>query len=318
MSAPPPLRLSSQQLAVSLLADKGADIVSFTDLRSGIDVLFQSPWGRRDLTHLPPTSDSQLDWLARYCGGWQQLIPNAGEPRSVDGVLRGYHGEAAVVGWDVTSVDEGSATFSVRLTTAPLFLTRSVRVDGATLHVRDTIRNESPAPVEVMWVQHPAFGAPFIDEQCQLTSGACTIITDADAPGNLLSPDSVFPLDSAVDVEGAPLDLGALPGRDSRRSVFAALSDFETAWFAIDSPTAGFGVRVEWDAQLFPHAWFWQECNASGGFPWFSRAYVVAVEPANVLPGRPSSARPDRGIAPTLAPGATWTSNISMSRTELP
>lgn len=313
----PALVLRNDHLAVRVLADKGADIASIIDLRSGVEVLFQAPWGRRDVTRVPPTNDSKVDWLARYGGGWQQLVPNAGEAREVDGVLRGYHGEAAVAGWEIDSTDDVSATLSVRLITAPLLLTRSLRLDGATLHVRDAVHNESLDPVEVMWVHHPAFGAPFIDEHARLTTGARTFITDAVAPGNMLAPDTVFPLPEVLDERGAPVDLTALPAQESGRAIFAALTDFEDGWFAIDSPTAGFGIRVQWDAEFFPHAWFWQEINASRGFPWFRRAYVVAVEPANVLPGHPSVARPDRGISPRLAPGSSWTASISMTITDI-
>jgi hypothetical protein len=316
MAAMIPLVLRNDRLAVTVLADNGADIASIIDLETGVDVLFQAPWGRRAVTQVAPTTDSQVDWLARYGGGWQQLVPNAGEAREVDGVLRGYHGEAAVAGWELDAADDVSATLSVRLITAPLLLTRSIRVDGATLHVRDTVQNESPDPVEVTWVQHPAFGAPFIDEHARLTTGARTIITDAVSPGNVLAPDAEFPITSVLDLKGAPLDLAVLPAQHSGRAVFAALTDFEGGWFAIDSPTVGFGIRVQWDAEVFPHAWFWQEINASTGFPWFRRAYVVAVEPANVLPGQPSVAHPNRGIAPRLAPGVSWTASISLTRTD--
>lgn len=317
MATTSPLVLRSGLLTVGVLPGKGADIVSLTDVATGIDVLFRSPWGRRDPTRLPSTSDSQLDWLARYQGGWQQLVPNAGAPRVVDGVLRGYHGEAAVVGWDVESADETSASLSVQLVTAPLRLTRSLRVDGASLLVTDTIHNESDDPVEVMWVQHPAFGAPFIDGQAVITAGARGILSDAGAPGNVLPPDTAAPFPIVTGSDGARLDLGEVPAPGSGRAVFAALTDFDSGWFAIDSPTAGFGIRMEWDAGLLPYAWFWQECHAGSGFPWFRRAYVVAVEPANVLPGEPSPACLDRGRAPVLPGREGWTAELKITRTDL-
>ncbi|MEV0408849.1 aldose 1-epimerase [Actinoallomurus sp. NPDC050550] len=317
MAATPSLVLRSDLLTVEVLPGKGADIVSFVDVASGVDVLFRSPWGRRDPARLPSTGDSRLDWLARYPGGWQQLVPNAGAPRVVDGVLRGYHGEAAVVGWDVESADQSRTSLSVQLVTAPLHLTRSLRLEGASLHVSDTVRNTSPDPVPVMWVQHPAFGAPFINERSTLTSGARGILTDADTPGNVLPPDIAAPFPATVGSDGSPLHLGELPGPGSGRALFAALTDFDSGWFAINSPSAGFGIRVDWDATAMPYAWFWQECNATSGFPWFRRAYVIAVEPANVLPGDPSPARPDRGSAPVLAPGASWNTELTVTRTEL-
>lgn len=315
MDATAPLTLHSDHLSVDVVAHKGADIVSIVDVDSGIDVLFRTPWRRKALVSPPPGGDSQLDWLARYPGGWQQLLPNAGAPRLVDGVLRGYHGEAAVAAWTVESATSSSASFGVDLVTAPLRLTRSLRVEGPALLVSDTVHNNSPDPIEVMWVQHPGFGAPFIDEHCTLTAGARSIISDAEAPGNVLPADARMPFPVASSEDGREFDLRAVPAPGSGRAVFAALTDFESGWFAIDSPSAGFGIRMDWDAQVFPHAWFWQECHASTGFPWFRRAYVIAVEPANVLPGSPSAACPDRGQCPVLVAGGSWTTQMCLRRT---
>ena len=39
-----------------------------------------------------------------------------------------------------------------------------------------------------------------------------------------------------------------------------------------------------WSAQDFPYAWLWQEFNASLGFPWFGKGYVMAVEPNTSYP----------------------------------
>lgn len=332
------MRLASGELAVDVLPGKGADILAITDLRSGIDVLFKTPWNERALTgsgahgpspaDRPATGDSQTDWLARYFGGWQQLLPNAGAPRHVDGVTRGYHGEAATAAWRVERATANTALLSVDLLTAPLRLTRELVVAGPRLDVRDTVTNLSPDPVEVSWVQHPAFGAPFVDEHCRIATGARTLLTDAEAPGTRLPADTAFAFPAARSVDGLPVDLGAVPAPRSGSAVFAALTDFGApagadaddgagGWFSISSPSAGFGVRLDWDTDVFPHAWFWQECHASPGFPWFRRAYVVAVEPANVLPGEPSPACPDRGRAPFLAPGATWLGRLALTRTGL-
>jgi hypothetical protein len=321
MTAHPPesegITLRSDELEVVVLPGKGADIYSIIDLASGIDVLFKTPWGWQDPQRLPSTADSQLDWLARYAGGWQQLLPNAGAPREVAGVLRGYHGEAAVTGWRAVFVTTSIAELETTLVTAPLALTRKVEVSGPAVRVRDTVRNESPDPVPVMWVQHPAFGAPFIDDRAVISAGARRIVSDAEAPGTVLPNDQSCGFPKGVGRAGEPVDLGRAPAAGSASATFAALTDFDAGWFAIDSPTAGFGIRVEWDLACFPHAWFWQECNATKNFPWYRRAYVVAVEPANTLPGEPSPALPERGQAPLITGDETWTSTITFSRTAL-
>ncbi len=309
------LVLRSDVLDVVVLPRKGADIYSIIDRISGIDVLFKSPWGWRDPDALPRTGDSQRDWLARYPGGWQQLVPNAGQPRCVDGVERGYHGEAAVTPWQVQARTHDSARLTTGLRSAPLSLTRTLVLDGPTLHITDIVMNDSAAPTEVMWVQHPGFGAPFVDGSCTLDFDAATLISDAEEPGTALA------IDTSYDVSAATTEFSRkfrhVPAPNSASSSFGCLTDFRSGWFRIDSPHSGFGIRVDWDADVFPHAWFWQECHASTGYPWFGEAYVVAIEPANVLPGDPSPGCRHRGRAPLIAPGQARISRLSVSRTSL-
>ena len=307
------ISLRSDEIDVVLLPTKGADIYSFTDRASGVDVLFKTPWGWRDPRSLPAAADSQANWLARYAGGWQILFPNAGPERTVDGVRRGFHGEAAVVPWTVLEQDAAGARLAVNLTTVPVRLERTVTVCGPDLHVMDSVQNLSVDPVEYMWVQHPAFGAPFINGHCRIDTSARTLITDAQAPGTLLPTDAILGFPDA----GVGIDLRTVPGPDERREVFAALTDFTDAWFSIMSPSAGFGVRMDWDVAVYPHAWFWQECHASKAFPWFRRAYAVAVEPANALPGAGPVGRWCRGAAATLAGGASVTTGLRLSRVPL-
>ncbi|WP_413754375.1 aldose 1-epimerase [Streptomyces sp. R-74717] len=314
---PSSLWLHTDRLSVEVRPDKGADITSITERATGIDILSRTPWGRRDLAGTPVTGDSRADLLARYGGGWQQLVPNAGDERTVNGVRRGFHGEAAIVSWSVVDADDSRIQLATGLITAPLRLTRTLHLDGPTLNVRDTVHNTAEEPIPVMWVQHPGFGAPFIDEHCTISTPARTVLTDAEQPDNAMPPDTraAFPLVPTAD--GGTVDLRQVPGPGSRRSVFACLTDFDAGWYTINSLTAGFGIRLAWDTTVLPHAWLWQECHASNGFPWYRRAYVVAIEPANVLPGAPSPACSARGQAPLLPAGTSWTSDIALSITDL-
>ena len=305
------ITLNSAQLTVDLLPDKGADVHSIVDRATGIDVLFKTPWGGAKAA--PPGANSEVGWLARYPGGWQQLLPNAGPARLQDGVELGYHGEAAVVPWTVVEAAPERARLVVELFTSPLRLERTVRVDGGRLSIQDVVRNLGPDPVGVRWVQHPAFGAPFIDGRCTIDTSARSFLSDADIPGTGLDPDVLTPFPSLPGVVGR--DLRDVAGADEARAVFGALTDFAgQAWYSISSPSVGFGIRMEWDAAVFPHAWFWQECHDSPSFPWFRRAYAVAVEPANILPGEGQSGDLRRGDTPLLAAGASWVSELSMSR----
>jgi hypothetical protein len=309
--------MSNRQLEVVVLPANGADIYSIIDRATGIDVLFKSPWGWRDPATLETIGDSRRDWLARYPGGWQQLIPNAGAERECDGTHRGYHGEAAIVEWQVRAHARNAVRLTTGLHSAPLNLTRTLVLDGPTLHVHDTIANVGFEAVEVMWVQHPGFGAPFIDEHCYLDFGGHALVSDAEAPGTALDPDTTYDVSPGRTRPAGDRDLRSVPAPHDATSAFGCLTDFDSGWFSIASPTAGFGIRIDWDSSVFPYAWFWQECHASFDYPWFGKAYVVAIEPANIVPGEPSAGRADRGQSPRLPPGDRWVSHVTFTRTPL-
>jgi len=302
--------LRSDALEVHVWADKGADICALIDRRSGVDLMWKTPWSVGEPSGIPWTGDSQVDWLARYPGGWQQLVPNAGPGRVAAGVRQGYHGEAAIRPWRVLDLGPDRIVLSVDLFTAPVRLTRSVRIDGDSVVIDDELVNRSDESLDVRWVQHPGFGPPFVDEHCVIETGAATFVSDAEAPGSILAADQVSDWPFAVGADGARVDLRTVP--PDRRSVFGALTDFEAGWFSITSPTTGLSLRMEWDADVFPHAWFWQELHATEGFPWFGRAYVVAVEPANVLPGKGCVGNRIRGGRDSFEPRTSRVSRITV------
>jgi hypothetical protein len=75
----------------------------------------------------------------------------------------------------------------------------------------------------------------------------------------------------------------------------AYLEDFTAGFFAITNPTLGLGVGLRWPLEVFDRAWLWQEVHSGEGFPWYKRAYVVAVEPGTTAPGQGIAAARSKG-----------------------
>lgn len=159
------------------------------------------------------------------------------------------------------------------------------------MRVHETVRNASPDPHELVWMHHPAYGAPLVGADARFDLPGASVASDAHAPGTLLPPGVVHEWPMTVTADGKPLDLRELAGPESPREIFAALTDLVDGWYALRNPAIGLGVAFRWDPEVFPHAWFWQELHATRGFPWFRRAYAAAIEPSNVLP---------RGTGPVL------------------
>ncbi|MDA8290101.1 MAG: hypothetical protein M0Z33_00220 [Actinomycetota bacterium] len=285
--------LASGELSVTLLPAKGGDIFRLVDVASGTDVLFKSPWGLRP----PPWagSTSMERFIEAYPGGWQLLLPNGGDECTYAGARLPYHGEAAVVPWELLDRRPGAATLGVALRTAPLSVERELAVEGPVLRITERVTNRSPDPYECMWSHHPAFGAPFLDGGCRLSVGCETVVADDRSPGTLLEAASRHEWPLATSVAGLPVDLRVVPPPGLPRSLLAYAEDFVEPYFAISNPDLGLGVGVRWPREVFPTAWLWQEVHEGAGWPWFRQAYVVAVEPASTSPGQGLVAALGRG-----------------------
>ena len=90
------LRLSSGTLDAVVAPEQGCEVRSLRI--GGQELLFQAPWPPAAVPHAPA---SAVDWEACWRGGWQILLPNSGEPCTVDGRRHGFHGDASIQPWEV-------------------------------------------------------------------------------------------------------------------------------------------------------------------------------------------------------------------------
>ncbi len=305
------ITLRSRQLTVVLDPQRGAEVFSVVENDTGSEVMWSTPTRDRAeqvLAGAPVVStDAFANFFAGYRGGWQTLSPNAGAARTIHGAQVGFHGEVAVSAWTVVEVHEDHARLSLDLLSLPVRIEREVRLLDATLQVQDSLTNLSTQALEFDYVQHPAFGADLLADECRIETGAGRFTADPETTGPLAAG-AQFSWPDAVTVDGEPLDLAVLPAPGTTQVVFGWLSDFERPWYRITNVRTGLAVEVEWDAEHLPYAWFWQELNYSADFPWFRRARVFAIEPAST-----QTSGPDRRSVLALAPAQTTT--ISMTLT---
>jgi len=319
------LTVASEDFEVSITPNRGADIVGITDRATGLQLLAVSPTG--DVGASAAASGNSMEqWMRGYPGGWQILAPNAGPERVHDGVTQGYHGEASLAQWRVLKQSATSVTLATALLTAPLKIERNISVEGACVKVEDVVTNLAPEPCSFRLVQHPAFGAPFLDERSYLALPTATLVADATAPGTLIHAGAVGPPDKLLRAGPIPNSI-ALPGPGSSQSLFGAFTDFDsgedasaTNGVTFFSPTHGFGIQLSWGRSTYPHAWFWIEANAGSGWPWFKRLFSIAVEPSNVLPGEgmETNGYQRGGLGTTLASGSSLLSEVHITRVPLP
>jgi hypothetical protein len=249
-------------------------------------VMFKAPWGLRSPAPWATQSTSMERWIDSYPGGWQLLLPNGGEECVQYGVTWGFHGEAAMLPWEVADRGSSWASLETNLMSVPLRVQRELSVEGPVFRLKETVTNCSPVDLELMWSHHPAFGAPLLEAGAILSAGCRTVLADEVAPGPLLVPASRHEWPIATTAAGEKLDLSRIPGPSETRELMAYLEDFESGFYAISNPRLGLGVGLRWPLEIFDKAWLWQEVHSGAGWPWYKRAYVVAVEPASTIPGQ--------------------------------
>ena len=265
------LRMQNDVISLTVLIDKGADILELTYRPKGIDVLWKSPWGLPAGAGPLPTCASAQTWLDAYPGGWQTIFPNGGDACTVEGVEYTFHGEAALAAWTLESLrtDDTSchARLATRLRRSPFRITKELILTAGSpaLLIRERITNEGGDPMPYMWSQHPAFGAPFLSGDCRIDTGATSVTADdlRDGPGNPLRPGRTYVWPPAIEGQ----DLSLVPAEGSGRALLGYLGGFEAGWFAITNTRLGFGVALTWPSDALPYAWMWQEMHASPGYP---------------------------------------------------
>lgn len=304
------LRIENDLLSATVLIDKGADIYALVYKPLDLDVLWKTPWGLRAPGHAAQSVfDSEAAWLEHYAGGWQVLFPNGGNACTYKGAQLNFHGEASVIPWRhaIVRADDDAAELrcSARLFRSPFTIERTLRVERGVpaLVVHERVTNVGGEMMDFMWGHHPAFGAPFLSEHCVIDTDARSFSVD-DAYAGFVNPLTLGSQSAWPIVDG--VDLSRLPALETRRDLLGYLSDFEHGWYAVTNTQLGLGVGLVWPKSVFPHAWFWQDLRGSAGFPFYSDAYVAAIEPFTSIPGQGLEAVMHKsGTQRTLAPGAS-------------
>lgn len=306
------VRLENDLLAAVVLVDQGADIYQLIYKPQQMDVLWKSPWGIREPGRsLYTSTDSVTAWLEAYAGGWQEIFPSGGGPCTYKSVELNFHGEASVIPWEYEIVTEGDGVelrLQTRLHRSPFRLERTMRVkpNRPVLLIQERISNEGGEALDYMWGHHPAYGAPFLSNACRIDIGARSLWADDefDGPANPLRPDEEYPWPTVLENDGQQVDMAQVPGENEERHILAYFQDFSQGWYGITNRELGFGVGLVWPTDIFPYAWFWQEMNASPGFPWYKGAYVMAIEPFSSVPGQGLLAVQEKtGTQRALQPG---------------
>lgn len=304
--------LENDVFRIGVLAGKGADIVELNYKPRDVDMIWLNPSGgiRNPLPHATtaPSSNGAFDEI--YLGGWQEMFPHALGAETIDGTPHRYHGEVHSLPWDVTIVEdspEGCAvTFSVRMTTSPCLIERTIRIETgkAGFRQQQVVRNDSPMPTSFDWGHHITFGPPY------LGPGSRVAVPDGVTVHALPGRDDSWRRGGQSGTYPWPIasntgvDMSVLPERGSL-SEMLFLTGFAPgeAWYEVTPAEAGPTCRISWDETAMPVLWYWQEFGHAGGYPWFGRVYTIGLEMNTGMPTSGKGGPHDVGGELTLGAG---------------
>ena len=303
--------LENETLRVSVLTDKGCDIIEFLHKPTDTDFLWRSPLGVRNPAHFIPTvSRPDGAFLDYYEGGWQLCLPTGGNSTSYGGTIFGAHGEVCLIPWEYTILENHPERVVIRCWVrtyrTPLYVERIITIERhrSWLILEERVRNEGELAVDIVWGHHPAFGPPFLDETCVVDLPGGTVETVAVEATHRCQSGTGASWPQVDGVRGTPVDLSNIAPPDTRSHDLAFISDLPAGWYAITNTSRRIGFGLVWPVEVFPALWFWQVYGGALEQPWYGRTYNIALEPWTTPQPTITAAQAD-GSQLTIEPGAT-------------
>jgi hypothetical protein len=302
--------LENELLRAGFLADKGSDVFELIYKPKDVDFLWHSPWGVRNPASYVPTSHTAGSaFLDFYEGGWQDCFPTGGNSCEYQGMPFGAHGETPTLPWDYSVLEDSpervALRFRVRTVRTPFFLERDVSIarGAPSLLFTERITNEGRTALPVMWGQHPALGAPFIEAGCRIDLPSARIRCTQLSPVSRFA-EGIYDWPYADGRTGERIDLRCVPGIEADTTDTLQLTDLAGGWFAVRNERLGVGFGMSWPLSVFPALWFWQAYGGAYTAPWYGRTYLIALEPFSTAQPTVVDAIQDRS-ARLIPPGET-------------
>lgn len=280
--------MENQLLRLTILADRGTDIIELLYKPEDMDLMWRSPAGlHRKADYISSTGNSLGNYLDHNSGGWQEILPNGGSECFYKGACLGMHGEVSNVPWEYQVVKDEAEEIVLRcsITTlrSPFRLVKEItlREHDSTIYLAEELTNLAEEPMELMWGHHPTVGEPFLSEHCRIYTNGTEgfTLSPRDFTAQRLEPDTRFSWPLAEGKAGE-IDLSRIPPKQAGTADMIYLSGFpDGAEYEVYNEARKLSYGMRWDGKTFPYLWMWLVCNGAEGYPWYGRTYNLALEP---------------------------------------
>ena len=286
--------LQSPELLVRVDPGHGAEILDLVDLSTGRQLLGRPPFGSE------PVLGGDLDeerWTRSYRGGWQTVLPNAGNMGTNETGLHGFHGRASNDPWTLVEQTADAATCS--WSGHGLEVDKRIALeDGA---VRVTYRIVAPRGASLVALEHLSAGLELLEPELQLhlPAGRGYELSEQAGP---LRPPALAPRYPHLLLQDGSTERADRWSIDEPRSRLFTVAELPEGWAVIQNGARDQGLAMAWDVSWWPHMWVWHENRVSGGI-WRQQTEVIAVEPSSVPHSLGLPVAEAEGQAHRLEPG---------------
>ena len=285
--------LENEKIRVGILVDRGTDIFEFLYKPKDTDFMWRSYLGIKDAKFFPASGSEDGNILDFYQGGWQELFPNAGTAGMYKGAKFPFHGELYSCPWDYAVLEDNPEEVIIKFFTRTYrtyYLVEKIlkiKTGQPILYIEETITNESREEQDFMWGHHPAFGPPFLSEDCIIDLPECSILTDEEN----ISPDtgrlavghrSKWPM--TLGRNGKEIDLSIVPSIEAGSHDMAYMYELKDGWYGITNRKQKVGFGLRWDKDIFKYLWYWQPFGGFNNYPFYSTTYNIGLEPQSSYP----------------------------------
>jgi len=292
----PGLAFDGDLLRLTVFPEAGAKILDLVHKPSGFDLLWKNP--RVPLRRTYPGAAFDDVW----CGGWDELFPTD-PPCALDGNTHHDHGDLWFGPWDwsVEQDDGEEATLYLRrfAVSLPCLMEKwiSLRRDSIAVEFRHRLTNLGTQPVSFLWNLHVAHAIE-PGSRIFLPTGSIGVEPGYEGRAGADAGELSWPLDEHV-----PGDLSVVPGPEAGLTEWLFARDLREGRCAVTHPSAGVGLELAFDREVFRTVWLW------GVFGGWRGHYLLLTEPCTSPPGSLAD-NVARGTAATLAAGGVLETNV--------
>jgi hypothetical protein len=259
------LILENELLRITVLVDRGSDIVEFRYKPIDLDFLYFAPGGIRNPVRETPSAYTNNPFLDYFSGGWNEILPSGGPAVSYKDAALGQHAEISLLPWDYAILNDSPDLVTVKLWVRPLRTpfhiekTLIMEQGKPVLKLSERVTNEAGEPLQFMWGHHIAFGRPFLEEGVVIDAPAKRFLIHSEIPDfepRRFQPgsESAWPL--APTPQGGLADASHIPPFGVLRTQeLAYLTDLQAGWYAITNQVRKVGFGIAFDPHVFRYIW---------------------------------------------------------------